>query len=296
MTDLSPASPADEAIRAASPALWEALSPLGRRVRQPVHFLPLQTAEARGKPFNATIGQITDGHGRAVPLPPMAAALGGLDEEERSRAFLYSPVEGMADLRHAWRERQGLPDSSLPIVTVGPEQALGLAAQLFAAPGRPALLIADVTGDRPGLQDLLEIRIGADLLLRLEDRPVGEPLFVVVPPGARRADLVAAAERGPLIVVVDAARPAPDADAGRALFRGLLDASPSLIPLLVEGSEELGFPGGRVGFLTFPFPPDSAVALGLESKVKMVLRAEIGSPSAATQRLVLRSIADHYTR
>ena len=67
----------------------------------------------------------------------------------------------MADLRQAWRERQGLASSSLPIVTVGPEQALGLAAQLFAASERPAVLL---TGDRPGLRDLLEIRIGADLL------------------------------------------------------------------------------------------------------------------------------------
>jgi hypothetical protein len=284
MTDLSPA---DEAIRAASPALWEALSPLGRRVRQPVHFLPLQTAEARGKPFNATIGQITDGHGRAVPLPPMAAALGGLDEEERSRAFLYSPVEGMADLRQAWWDRRGLPASSLPIVTAGSEQALGLAAHLFAAPGRPAVLLA---GDRPGLRDLLEIRIGADLPSSLDHLPAGAPAFTVVPPGARRADLLAAAERSPLVVAVDAARPAADADTGRALFRELMDASPSLIPLLVEGSEELGFPGGRVGFLTFPFPPDSAIALGLESKVKMLLRAELGSPPAATQRLVLQLI------
>jgi hypothetical protein len=292
MSDLSSAdspadSPADEAIRAASPALWEALSPLGRRVRQPVHFLPLQTAEARGKPFNATIGQITDGHGRAVPLPSMAAALAGLDEEERSRAFLYSPVEGMADLRQAWRERQRLPQASLPIVTAGAEQALGLAAQLFAAPGRPSVLLVD---DRPGLRDLLEIRIGADLLLSLESLPDGVPAFAVVPPGARSADLLAAASRGPLVVTVDAACPSPEADAGRILFRELLGASPSLIPWLVEGSEELGFPGGRVGFLTSPFPPDSAAAQGLESKIKMLLRAELGSPPAATQRLVLRSI------
>ena len=96
---------------------------------------------------------------------------------------------------------------------------------------------------------------------------------------------------------MDAARPAPDADAGRALYRDLVGASPSLIPLLIEGSEEAaGFPGGRVGFLTFPFPSDSAVALGLESKVKMLLRAEIGSPSAATQRLVLQLIRFHIFR
>src|SRR6202035_1674979 len=140
-----PETAADAAIQAASPALWEALSPLGRRLRLPANFLPEQTAEARGKAFNATIGQITDGRGKAVPLPVMAAALEGLDEAARSQAFLYSPVEGLAELRQRGRERQrrgrlpGLP-SSLPIVTAGPIQALSLAADLFAAPGRAVAL------------------------------------------------------------------------------------------------------------------------------------------------------------
>ena len=87
-----------EALRSVSPALWAALSPLARPLRLPANFLPQQTAEARGKTFNATIGQITDGKGKAVPLGPMAEALGGLTEELRNRALLYSPVEGFADL------------------------------------------------------------------------------------------------------------------------------------------------------------------------------------------------------
>src|SRR3954447_16496057 len=124
----------DDALRAASPAIWAALSPLGRRLRLPANFLPQQTAEARGKAFNATIGQITDGHGTAVPLPAMAAALSGLDDAERSRAFLYAPVEGIAELRRAWRDwqRRGMgasqasPPSSLPMVAVGPAQARSL--------------------------------------------------------------------------------------------------------------------------------------------------------------------------
>jgi aspartate/methionine/tyrosine aminotransferase len=93
-------------LEKAAPAVWAALSPVGRRMTQPVRFLPHQSAAARGKPFNATIGQITDGRGSAVPLPSMAAALAGLSGEDRSRAFLYSPVEGLPELRRAWREWQ----------------------------------------------------------------------------------------------------------------------------------------------------------------------------------------------
>ena len=65
---LDPVLEADAVLERSCPALWAALSPLGRRVRQGAGFLPLQSAEARGKALNATIGQITDGHGRAVPL------------------------------------------------------------------------------------------------------------------------------------------------------------------------------------------------------------------------------------
>ncbi len=137
-------SEADRAIQAASPALWDALSPLGRRLRQSANFLPQQTAEARGKAFNATIGQITDGRGKAVSLPSMAGAL-GMSEAERSQAFLYSPVEGLAELRRLWRARQrgdrpeSLP-SSLPIVTLGAAQAWALVAEMFAAEGRAVVL------------------------------------------------------------------------------------------------------------------------------------------------------------
>ena len=88
MAAADPVLEVNEFLQEAAPAVWEALSPLGRLSKQPANFLPLQTADARGKPFNATIGQITDGHGRAVPLPSMAAALPELSEEERSRAFL----------------------------------------------------------------------------------------------------------------------------------------------------------------------------------------------------------------
>ena len=60
----------------------------------------------------------------------------------------------------------------------------------------------------------------------------------------------------------------------------------NLFPIRVEEIE-----GREVGFLTFPFPPDSAVADALEKKVKMLLRAQIGSPPAVTQVLALRARA-----
>jgi aspartate/methionine/tyrosine aminotransferase len=317
-----PVTEANAFLPEAAPAVWAALSPLGRRALRPVHFLPLQSAEARGKPFNATIGQITDGHGAAVPLPSMAAALAGLDEAERSRAFLYSPVEGLPELRRAWRDwqRRGVkPEipSSLPMVTVGTAQARLLAAELFAGKGRKVVLPHPC---REGDQELFARRLGAEpcpcactegghfdpaaISRHLADLREGEPAVVLLefpreatgytPVSRERAALSSAltaqAERRPLVVIVD------DTWEGLgtpsvSLFWGLAGRHPNLIPVKVDGADgQLGFPGGRVGFLTFPWEPESDLAQSLESKTKMLLRAEVGSPPAATQVILLRAL------
>ncbi|HEX2223465.1 MAG TPA: hypothetical protein VHN15_04580, partial [Thermoanaerobaculia bacterium] len=234
---LDPIADADAVIQRDAPALWEALSPLGRRLRQPANFLPLQSAEARGKPFNATIGQITDGRGKAVPLPAMAAAASGLDDTRRSQGFLYSPVEGIAELRQLWRDRQrrGVPagrelPSSLPVVTAGPAQALALAAEFFVVEGRPVVLPEPATSAD---HDLFSTRLGGHCLpatfltsggfdpaaaaRALTGLPESGPAVVVlrfpaeehgyVPVsnerGALRGSLVAAARQRPVIAIVD---------------------------------------------------------------------------------------------
>ncbi len=283
-------SPADEVIRRGCPALWECLSPLGRRLRQPANFLPQQSAEARGKPFNATIGQITDGHGRAVPLPAMAAAVMDLSDAERSRAFLYSPVEGFPELRRRWRERQrrGVPEevpSSLPLVTAGRVQSLALAAELFAGEGTPVALPPEAPAE-PAAAFTLRTgarRVGLDELGGLPD---AEPALAVL---AREADadrdallaaLAAIAARRPLAVLVDDGRGEPSP----SLFWSLVGFHPNLFPVKVDAT------GEGVGFLTFPFLPESDLAAAIESKAKTLLRALIGSPPAFAQALLLHEL------
>jgi len=323
----SPADP-DEPLRIASPALWAALSPLGRRLRMPANFLPQQTAEARGKRFNATIGQITDGHGTAVPLPSVAAALSGLPEAERSRALLYSPVEGLLPLRERWRARQrrGQPaerPSSLPLATGGVLHALSLAAQLFADAERDVLLpdpppdgYAELFGLRTGARLAAIPGLGpsdfdpAPLRARLDAIPAGRPVVVALrlpqgpdepalPPEARAVlagVLAAAAAARPVVVLVDHLwERFAEGGASPSLFWDLAGRhlrQPALLPLKADGADgALGYPGGRIGFLTLPFPPGSPAAVELESKVKLLLRAEIGSPSAASQVVLLAALA-----
>ena len=69
---MNTADETNRAVRQGSPALFEILSELGRRSAFPPD-IPFQAAEARGKTYNATIGQITDGRGQAASLPSITA-------------------------------------------------------------------------------------------------------------------------------------------------------------------------------------------------------------------------------
>jgi DNA-binding transcriptional MocR family regulator len=312
-------------IERQAPGLWRALSALGRRVRQPADFLPQQSAEARGKTWNATIGQITDGHGRAVELPALAAALAVLPAAARSRALLYSPLEGLPELRQRWRERQvrqarGAASVAwpLPLVTAGPGLARQVLVQLFVEAGRPVLLPAEdgATLWSLAVRELLR-RLGARVVEiepsspvpgsrgrrraghregrwagLLAELPAGEPLVVLGRAGAELADLcpallAAAAERPIVIVVEDGV-----ADAAPGLFAELAGAHPGLVPFLVEGTAKLGFPGSGLGFLTLPFADGAELALELEKKLKMLLRAASGSPPALSQVLLLAALEE----
>jgi aspartate/methionine/tyrosine aminotransferase len=324
MTDT--AATINEAIRQASPALYELLSPLGRRVVYP-NDIPFQAGEARGKTFNATIGQITDGADGAISVASVAAGLSGLDAAARNRALLYSPGPGFASLREAWRRRQrrGVAAeavSGLPFVTVGLSHGLSMVADLFAGEGRTVVLPQPFWGN---YRQAFSVRTGARLVGApsvvggrfhaesiaecLDALPEGEPAVAILnfpsnpggysPNGEERTrlcrSLVQSADRRPLLVLCD------DAYAGlvfeddiprESLFWNLVEAHPNLIPVKVDGAtKEVSFFGGRVGFVTFPFAAESAVGEALESKLKCLLRAVLGSPVAVSQQILVEALA-----
>lgn len=321
---------ANAAIEESSPALFSALSPLGRQLVYPPG-IPFQAGQARGKKYNATIGQLTDGAGHALRLPSLAAAYAALDEEKRNKALLYSPAAGIPEVRRAWRQRQrahlepGASASSLPIVTVGLTHCLSILADLFCAQGSAVAVVEPFWGNyrqtfgvRRGAEILASPayvddgegpRFAADGVARsLGALPEGEPALVVVnlpsnPSGYSltraerdqlRKALVEAAALRPIVAICD------DAYAGfvyeeeiprGSMFWELAGQHPNLIPVKVEGAtKELGFFGGRVGFLTFPFAADSAIAEALESKIMDLSRATIGSPVSASQMVVLGAL------
>lgn len=315
----------NRAIGDASPALDRLLSPLGRQVAFPPD-IPFQAAEARGKSFNATIGQITDGAGAVVAPPSLSAPLGALAPAERNRAILYSPVEGVPEVRDAWRrwqrrDRDDREPSSRPLVTAGLTHGLSLVADLFAGPGRVVAAPSPFWGN---YRQTFATRTGAAMAMApayrdgryncewvaeaLKDLPPEEPAIAILnlpsnpggysptfaERGRIRDSLLSVAAERPLLVVCD------DAYAGLVYEEGVPVASafwelaelhPNLIPVKVDGAtKELSFFGGRLGFLTFPFEPASDVAAALESKVKCLTRATLGSPPATPQIVVLQTL------
>jgi aspartate/methionine/tyrosine aminotransferase len=324
MTTTHPAQSINDDIATARPALLALLSDLGRDAYYPPD-IPFQAAQARGKRYNATIGQITDGHGRILAPPALERQLESLGGD-RNAALLYSAVEGREPLRHRWRERHRpagtMAPSSLPLVVAGLTHGLSLVADLFCDRGRAVVIPAPFWGNyrqifalrrggrvvpaevyRGGRFDPGAIRGALDalpegepalVLLNLPANPVGYSPTAAESEGTVDA-LAAAASRRPLLVVCD------DAYAGlvyedgvprESLFWRLAGAADSLIPVKIDGcTKELVFFGGRVAFLTFPFEPDAAVTRALESKTKCVLRATIGSPSALTQEVALAALS-----
>ncbi len=311
-------------ISGSYPALFEALSDLGRRAAYPPD-IPFQAAQARGKTFNATIGQITDGHGAILALPSISKALGGMDGDDRNMAFRYSPLPGHTELRERWREwqRRDVADdipSSLPLVTVGLTHGVSMVADLFGGEGHAVAIPAPYWGNYRlafGMRTGAEVRAApayrdgcynCDAIAEaLSDLPEGQPAIGILNlpsnPGGysatvRERDMIAqslrsVADRRPLVVLCD------DAYAGlvfedvprRSMFWDLVGIHESLFPIKVDGAtKEFCIFGGRVGFLTLPFPPDDPVAAALESKAKCVARATVSTPVAPSQTLLLQAL------
>ncbi len=318
------ASDVNAVLERAAPTVYRSLSPLGRRAFYP-QDIPFQAQQARNAEINGTIGIFTDGHGNAVPLPSMAAAF-QLDRADQNRAFLYSPVSGIPELRKRWREwqREGRGEdthpSSLPLVTVGLAHGLSLVADLFGGEGRPVAIASPFWGN---YRQVFHLRTGAEVVTApayvdgrldpevyekaLTGHAEGEPAIVLVnypsnPGGyspsaeemhALRASLLRIAEQRPLVVLCDDAYGGFvfDDSPRESLFWALSGAHPQLLAVKVDGgTKEFAFFGGRVGFLTFGVSPESDVAVALENKVMSLIRSTVGSPVAASQVVLLQAL------
>ena len=306
-------------IQRAHPGVWRCLSPLGRQLFYP-RGITAQSAEAAGCPINATIGQLTDGAGSALPLKEISKYIHGIPDEE---FFLYAPQGGRMDLRSAWRQRiqrEGVKNCGLPMVTAGLTHALSLTADLFADPDTTVILPSPGWGNyqhifgtrrgakiQPwsvmvgspeakqfninGLAEILENVSGkAILLLNFPSNPIGYS-----PTLKEAEDLVATirAAPSPMVVVVDDAYHEMVWEENcekHSLFVRLCELNPErhVVIKVCGATKELFFFGGRVGFFTSNVEGEAGAAL--EEKARAALRATVSAVSSPSQALVMAAL------
>lgn len=315
---MSPADALNARLQAARPAAFAVLSDVGRRIHFP-KGVPAQSAEARGCPVNATIGQYTDGRGGAAALRAIRDGLG--PDLPLEAAVLYPAQGGVPALRDAWRARLAATAGEgigRPLVTAGLTQGLATAADLFVDADTDVIVPDPCWGnynlifgvrrggnllrwrlldgervDVEGLRALLAARTRKTVLvLNFPSNPVG------FSPTLAEAEAITAALADcpvPLVVLTDDAYMGMVWDPGRmagSLFDGIVAAGHAhVLPIKIDGAtKELFFFGGRVGFLTFGV--DGEAAAVLEDKAMGVLRATTSTTAAPSQALVLRALHD----
>jgi len=301
------------------PAAHSLLSPLGLRAAFP-DGVPAQAAEASGCKYNGTIGQVTDGHGNALPLPSLAAQSTLF---AHNSALLYPPQLGLLSLRQEWAARTNARSDGEqlfppPMVTVALTHGVSLCADLFTDENTTVLMPAPSWGnykaifglrrgaklaywslydddDRlnlSGLEQALNALTGrAVLVLNFPGNPSGYT------PTVEEAEAIAQLIQNhphPLLLLCDDAYQGLTYEEGileRSMFYRLAEIADPQRHLVVKidgATKELAFFGGRVGFLTFGTP--ETVANALLDKAAAIARATVSSAPAPSQLAVLNTL------
>ncbi|MEC8192679.1 MAG: aminotransferase class I/II-fold pyridoxal phosphate-dependent enzyme [Myxococcota bacterium] len=314
---MHPSEPLNRALQEHHPAAHACLTPLGRRMFFPMG-IPAQAAEAKTAQVNATIGQLTDGLGAAMPLPAIAKGIQGVSANDGT---LYAPQGGRPDLRMAWRARLeavGGGPMSRPFCTVGLTHGLSLLGDLFVDADTDVLLpdpgwgnyghIFDIKNAGrivryPVFEDgrfcedaiakaLATVRTTAVVVLNFPGNPTG---YTPTPDELEPWLDALRTSPKPIVVICDDAYAGfvyEDGCAQRSPFHALNDVDPSraLIAKVDGATKELSFFGGRVGFVTFS--ADGPAADALEHKIKGLARANVSTAPSVAQAVVLDALND----
>jgi aspartate/methionine/tyrosine aminotransferase len=320
----------NETILAASPALHDMLSDLGRQLYFPKGILT-QSAESKVKAtrFNATIGIATE---KGVPMHFKCAAkyFNGLTPRE---IFDYAPSYGLPALRERWltKIRHDTPSLgsqavSLPVVTHALTHGLAMLADLFVNPGDLVLLPdkfwgnyklifsvrkkaefvqfpffdgrrMNLDGFRKALQEAAARRSKIILLLNFPNNPTGYSISTAEAAELNRTIAAVAAGGTRIIVIADDAYYGLFYDAEtlkESIFGGLAGLHENVLAVKADGATKEHFVWGfRVGFLTFGIrngTPEMYEAL--VKKLGGAIRGNISNCSMPAQSLVLKFLDD----
>ncbi len=313
----------NQTIEGANRAVLAMLSARGRRIFFPKMGILSQSAEARGKAINATIGTALDEDGSPLCLPSIAAQM----NLPKAAAFPYAPSQGVQEIREQWgkmllQKNSGLAGKafSLPVVTSALTHGLSVSGYLFCDDD-DVLITPDLYWENydlifgasfggrlvtypafnaaggfnlDGLRQALAARKEKKLIISLNfpNNPAGYTLLEREVPGLKRL-LLGEAEAGRhLVVLLDDAYFGLVFEPGvytQSLFADLCDAHENLLAVKLDGPTKEDYVWGfRVGFMTFGVKGATpALYQALEAKCAGAIRANISNASMPAQSMLL---------
>ncbi|MBN2104610.1 aminotransferase class I/II-fold pyridoxal phosphate-dependent enzyme [bacterium] len=306
-----------------NPAIFHVLSEKGKAAYFPNKGIIKQSAEAKGKSINATIGMAIEDDGTPMRLPSIDKMLNMNPKD----TFPYASSYGKPELRKIWQDliykkNPSLQATiSLPIVTNALTHGLSLAGFLFVNPGDKILITDKFWGnyrlifenghngnlftfntfsgngfDLESLQSALDSNPGKQiLLLNFPNNPAGytptndeiEQITGI---------LLRSAEKGnELVVLVDDAYFGLVYQEGvyqESIFARLAGLHENILAVKIDGATKEDYVWGfRVGFLTYACKGiTEAVCHALEEKTGGTVRGNISNASHLGQSLVLAAV------
>jgi aspartate/methionine/tyrosine aminotransferase len=128
----------NDVIQKINPSIYELLSFRGKNIFFPKLGILAQSAQAKGKAINATIGEAVEDNGRPMHLSGFDQLINLPD----SSVFPYAPSFGKVDLRETWKsmiykKNPSLGEAliSMPIATNGITHGISIASYMFVDEG-----------------------------------------------------------------------------------------------------------------------------------------------------------------
>ncbi|MBW2974297.1 aminotransferase class I/II-fold pyridoxal phosphate-dependent enzyme [Candidatus Woesearchaeota archaeon] len=316
----------NEIIKKNNEAVYSLLSEKGKAIFFPKKGILSQSAEAKGKKINATIGIALEEDGSPMRLKSIANKI-KLDPKD---VFPYAPSFGKPELRSRWKDMifQKNPslagnEISLPVVTNALTHGLSMLGYMFIDEGDKVImpdlfwgnyklilinaynarfdLFETFKGGKfniAGLKEKLDGEIGRKIiLLNFPNNPTGYTV-TEKEASAIKDIIMEAAEKGNKILVI-----ADDAYFGLVYRKGILAESifsvlaglhENVLAVKLDGATKEDYVWGlRVGFITYNTKGgNKGLYSALESKAAGAVRGSISNDSHLSQSLVYHAFSD----
>lgn len=312
-------------LEASAPAVFSLLSSKGKAAFFPHGGILGQTAQAKGKTYNATIGIALEEDGSPMRLPCMTAEVDFAPKD----VFPYASSFGKQELREQWKAMMYEKNPSLqcattmPVVTGALTHGLTVAGYLFLDPGDEIILtdsfwgnyqltlaqqfdtrlrtFPSFTRDGFSVENLRTAVLEGQprkrvVLLNFPNNPTGYTPTTEESDAICDALLESAHAGNRLVVLLDDAYFGlvyEDGVERESLFAKLADIHEHILAVKIDGATKEDYAWGmRIGFLTYGVKGMSAdIAKILEDKTAGVVRGTVSNCCHLSQTMFIDAYA-----